>query len=378
MSTWCVRWSPRRPRWAQPMRLVLQLASGPTLMSYGPTGAKASGGRRSGARNSARLAMRDGEKPCSARSTGSKRPDANSGDQQMLAPTVAVRSVVVFGENRVDLAASVVDDLDDALLLLGGGGVRGLRYGAEQLADSCPQVEMCGVNPVGDLVPRRGHDLLRGFFAGVGQLEQLLAALAFRGDNQPLVDQQLQGRVDRAGARLPQVLAPLGHLLDDFVTVHRSLGEQHKDGGATATTAAAPAVAPASSTAAGRAEAGTEAAGAEATGTEAASETSAEAGPERTVMTGVVVADQAAELTASLPAVLVQCAAVQGCESEARRPRPTRERPAHMGKWVIHGIVLVSGKVAPDALPIRRRYIGSYRYARPDSEPASSSAVCGR
>ena len=38
-------------------------------------------------------------------------------------------------------------------------------------------------------------------------------------------------------------------------------------------------------------EAGTEATGAEATGTEAASEPSAEARPERTVMTGVVTAD---------------------------------------------------------------------------------------
>jgi hypothetical protein len=68
--------------------------------------------------------------------------------------------------------------------------------------------------------------------------------------------------------------------------VHRPLGEQHQDGGANVTTAAAPAVAAASSAASGRAEAGTEA-----TGTEAASEPSAEAGPERTVMTGVVTAD---------------------------------------------------------------------------------------
>jgi hypothetical protein len=125
--------------------------------------------------------------------------------------------------------------------------------------------------------------------------------------------------------------------------VHRSLREQDQDGGTNVTTAAAPAVAAASSTASGRAEAGTEAAGAEATGTEAASETSAEAGPERTVTAGVVVADEAAELTTGLPALLVQCAAVLGCESEARRPRPTREWPAHMGracfkKWVVHGI----------------------------------------
>jgi hypothetical protein len=73
--------------------------------------------------------------------------------------------------------------------------------------------------------------------------------------------------------------------------VHRPLGEQHQDGGANVTTAAAPAMAAASSAASGRAEAGAEATGAEATGTEAASEPSAEAGPERTVMTGVVTAD---------------------------------------------------------------------------------------
>jgi hypothetical protein len=99
--------------------------------------------------------------------------------------------------------------------------------------------------------------------------------------------------------------------------VHRSLGEQHQDGGANVTTAAAPAGAAASSTASAGAEAGTEAAGAEATGTEAASEPSAEAGPERPVMTSVVVADQAAELATGLLALFVQCAAVLGCESEA-------------------------------------------------------------
>jgi hypothetical protein len=69
--------------------------------------------------------------------------------------------------------------------------------------------------------------------------------------------------------------------------VHRPLGEQYQDGGANVTTAAAPAVAAASSAASGRAEA----TGTGATGTEAASEPSAEAGPERTVMTGVVTAE---------------------------------------------------------------------------------------
>jgi hypothetical protein len=95
--------------------------------------------------------------------------------------------------------------------------------------------------------------------------------------------------------------------------VHRSLGEQHQDGGTDVTAAAAPAVATTSSTASGRAEA----AGAEATGTEAASEPSAEAGPERPVVTGVLTADEVAELATGLPALFVQCAAVLGCKSEA-------------------------------------------------------------
>jgi hypothetical protein len=94
--------------------------------------------------------------------------------------------------------------------------------------------------------------------------------------------------------------------------VHRSLGQQHQDGGANVTTAAAPAGAAASSTASGRAEAGTEAAGAE-----AATEPSAETGPEWPVVTGVVTADEVAELATGLLALFVQCAAVLGCESEA-------------------------------------------------------------
>src|SRR5437868_7254362 len=52
--------------------------------------------------------------------------------------------------------------------------------------------------------------------------------------------------------------------------------------------------------------------------------------------------------------------------------------PACLKKWVTHGVVLVSGKIAPDALSIRRRYIGTYRYASPNFEPARSAVVCGR
>ena len=182
----------------------------------------------------------------------------------------------------------------------------------------------------------------------VGQLEQLLAAFAFGADDQALVDQQLQGRVDRAGAGLPQVLAALGNLLDDLVAVHRSLGEQHQDGGTDITSTTAPALATAASAASARPE-GTGAkswaeARTEATGSESAAAAPAETGSERSVMPGVMSSDVVAEFAAGLLALFVEGAAVLGCETEARRPRFTCERPAHMGhacfkKWVVHGLI---------------------------------------
>ena len=83
----------------------------------------------------------------------------------------------------------------------------------------------------------------------VGQFEKPFAAFGFRADDQALVDQQLQRRVDRAGAGLPQFLAAFGDLLDHLVAVHRALGEQDQDGSADVTAPAAPAVTAAASTA---------------------------------------------------------------------------------------------------------------------------------
>ena len=136
----------------------------------------------------------------------------------------------VLAEDAVDLAARIVDDLDDALLLLGGGGVRGLRDRAEQLADGRPQVDVARVGAFGDLVPRWGLDLLGRRATLVGQLEKLLAAVGFPCGDQALVVQQLQRRVHRPGAGLPDPVAALGDLLDHFVAVHRPLGQQRQDG----------------------------------------------------------------------------------------------------------------------------------------------------
>ena len=110
------------------------------------------------------------------------------------------------------------------------GGVRGLRDRAEQLAHGRPQIDMARVGAFGDLVPRRGLDLLRRRTSFVGQLEKLLAAVGFASGDQALVVQQLQRRVNRTGAGLPDSVAAFGDLLDHLVAVHRPLGQQHQNG----------------------------------------------------------------------------------------------------------------------------------------------------
>src|ERR1700738_1448312 len=96
-----------------------------------------------------------------------------------------------FAEDLVDLAAGVVDDADNAVLLLLVGGVRRLGDSAHQLADRAAEVHVSGLDTFGDLLPRRGLDLVGGRPALVGELEKLLAAFTFACDQQAFVDQQL-------------------------------------------------------------------------------------------------------------------------------------------------------------------------------------------
>jgi hypothetical protein len=119
--------------------------------------------------------------------------------------------------------------------------------------------------------------------------------------------------------------------------VHRSLGEQHQDGGTdiTATTTPASAAPPTAWAARAEAEAGTESAR-----TEATAETPAEAGPEtwaeRAVVAGVVTADVVAELATGLPALLVQCTPGMRVEAETLCSGTSGEFPFYMGEWVVH------------------------------------------
>jgi hypothetical protein len=67
--------------------------------------------------------------------------------------------------------------------------------------------------------------------AGVGQGDQPAAALGGHRD-QPLVLEEVDGRVDGAGARGPHAAGALGDGLHDLVAVHRLLGDEQQDGGA--------------------------------------------------------------------------------------------------------------------------------------------------
>jgi hypothetical protein len=80
--------------------------------------------------------------------------------------------------------------------------------------------------------------------AGLGERRQLAAAVVGE-DDEALVGEQAQRRVDGAGARPPRPLGALGQLGDDLVAVHGLLVEQHEDrradlaaGGAAAATGA--------------------------------------------------------------------------------------------------------------------------------------------
>jgi hypothetical protein len=137
--------------------------------------------------------------------------------------------------------------------------------------------------------------------------------------------------------------------------VHRSLGQQRQDSGADIAAAAASALSTTSSTARARAEA-------EAARSETPTEAGTETRTERPVMAGVLTADVVAELATGLPALFVQCTPCMGVKAEALCSGAPGEPPLYMGEWVVH-MSSVSGKVAPDALPIQLRYIENYRDA---------------
>ena len=197
-----------------------------------------------------------------------------------------------------------------------------------------------GVGALGDHVPRWGLDLLGCRTALVGQLEKLLAALGFACGDQALVVEQLQRRVDRAGAGSPDSVAAFGDLLDHLVAVHRPLGQQHQNRrshvAAPATAAATTAPSAARTSKAGaETESATEA-GAEARA-KARAKTRAEAGA---VMPAGVIAEVFAEFSSGLPPgpwIGVQGTPIQGAGPEAESEAwPAGEWHVARSEWVAH------------------------------------------
>ena len=82
--------------------------------------------------------------------------------------------------------------------------------------------------------------LLEIGLARVGELEDVAAVARFRTD-EPLVGEELECRVDRAGARAPGALRPLLDLLHHLIAVARLLFEQEQDRGADVAAAHPPA-----------------------------------------------------------------------------------------------------------------------------------------
>src|SRR4051794_2144521 len=76
-----------------------------------------------------------------------------------------------------------------------------------------------------------GGELLGSLAAGVGEARHLLALL-IAGRDQTLVVQQLDGRVDRAGAGAPRLAAALANLLDHLVAMHRPVKQEQQGCGA--------------------------------------------------------------------------------------------------------------------------------------------------
>src|SRR6478735_7948729 len=148
---------------------------------------------------------------------------------------------VAVGEQAVELASGLREDLRRLRALLGGAGRDDLPHPAHDLADEWHEVVGtaggAGRLLLGRLLegpPGGGH--LLGVLLDVGATRvgeaQQSPALDVAALDEAFVLELLDGRVDRAGARLPRTVRALGDLLDELVAVHLVAREDVEDGGA--------------------------------------------------------------------------------------------------------------------------------------------------
>ena len=107
----------------------------------------------------------------------------------------------VLAEERVDAPASVVEDVERARDLVLRARLDDLHDRRAELEDRVAQPAGGGVGGLADLLPRRA---LRGAAVGLGDAlcseREAPLAVDFLGRDEPLVLEELERRVDRAGA----------------------------------------------------------------------------------------------------------------------------------------------------------------------------------
>jgi hypothetical protein len=139
------------------------------------------------------------------------------------------------GQQRVDLLAGVGDDLGDLGDLIRVSGHCDLLRSEMQLAERITELLVPAARIAAAARPRRsaglGHALGCRGATLVGELVDPFAISFFRA-HKPLVLEQLQGRIDRAGARPPCALGLLLEPLDQLVAMGRRLGEHRQHCGA--------------------------------------------------------------------------------------------------------------------------------------------------
>src|SRR3954453_20421145 len=153
---------------------------------------------------------------------------------------VARLAGVVLGEDLVERAAGVGEDLASLVGVAGGGDLHGrgadLEHQAAEVEDALVHAARGGLERVaellavaGDVLAALGRELVRPLALGLGGLDQTL------------VLELLERGVDRAGARLPDALGAALDLLDELVAVLGLLVEEEEHRGADVTAPGTPA-----------------------------------------------------------------------------------------------------------------------------------------
>jgi hypothetical protein len=147
-----------------------------------------------------------------------------------------------YWQKHVELAARLGKKSSRFGALLLGANLGNLVRGERHVLDGVAQLYLHRVDATEDVFPRRvqarvGCEVRAAL---VGELKAALAGIVQTSD-QALVLEELQGRVDGAGTRLPYAAAAISELADDLVAVHRLLGEQGENCGPDVAATGAPA-----------------------------------------------------------------------------------------------------------------------------------------